>query len=31
VFSAEAATANVFQGDDARERGVGIGRRRIGD
>ena len=31
VFSAEAATADVLQGDDARERGVGVGRRRIGE
>src|SRR5208337_1023859 len=31
TFSAEATTAAVFDGDDGRERGVRIGRRRIGD
>ena len=31
VFSAEAPMVGVFDGDDARERGVRIGRRGIGD
>ena len=31
VFSSEAAALAVFDGDDVRERGVGLGRRRTGD
>jgi len=31
VFSSEAASSGVFVGDDARERGVGLGRRRVDD
>jgi hypothetical protein len=31
MFSAEAPMVGVFDGDDARERGVGLGRRRTGE
>ena len=31
VFSSEAAASGVFADDDARERGVGLGRKRVDD